>query len=526
MPLGDEKHQKIYEELVSIVGEQYVTDDPAAIETFWREPLAFESEERHHRVEFIVLPENTEDIQQIIRLANRLEFPYSVTASGMMLTTAAARKPYWVFIHPKRMDRIEIDEKKRIAIIEPTATIAQVQSLAMKRGFFVGVPGAGSQASCLGGNMFQGIHWTSWRTGMGRSIMGLEQVLPNGDILRTGSLALPGAGWFWGEGPGPDMRGLLRGFAGHLGTMGVVTKIAVHLNPWPGPAELSTEGVQPEKVVHLPENAFQNFYYNFPTLQQCIDAMQEMAKAEIGGAVMKFTVFDFVAWTARTRDEFWEQMYNDPFWVRLRKEGHLVLVSLWAYASEKQIAYEKKVLEQIAQEYEAEAFPPEKTEWLKRGFPINLVRDTHRHRFMRVGRTGLVGTITESLDDLLRSFPEEIAMRDTHTPPFQDFGQDAKAWPSDFGRVAWTEVDYIGEKSDEYEELVMHTILPEYFASLKKAGAITGMFPLTGNDWKSGSLLPEGSPLLRLQAEIKRALDPKNLANPTRVVNLDEYQKG
>lgn len=525
MPLGDSKHNKIYEELVNILGERYVTDDRGAIETFWREPYAFQIEEKLHRVEFIALPESTEDIRLIIKLANRLEFPYSISSSGMFISTCGARKPYWVYIHPKRMDKIEIDEKKRIAIVEPAATIAQVQAEAFKRGYFVGVPGASTQGSCLAGNVYAGIHWTSWRTGIGRSIMGLEEVLPNGDIMRTGSLSMPGAGWFWGEGPGPDFRGLLRGFAGHLGSMGVVTKMAVHLNSWPGPSAYPTEGVQPEKVVHLPKERFQSYFYNFPTLKHCVDAMHELAKAEIGGSVMKFAPFDFIAWTARTRDEFWEKMYADPFWVKMAKEGNLLTVCLWGFASEKQVTYEKKVLDQIIKETEGEEFPPEQAEWLSRCFPANLVRDTHRNRFFRVSKTGLIGSIADSMDDMLRSFPEDMEVRDHYTPPHHDFGHDGKSWPGDFGRVAWSEVDTIGEKSEEYDKLVLDEILPDYFERLKKGKVITAVLPMVGKDHIAGPLLPEGSPLLRLQAEIKKMLDPKNLANPTRVVDLDKYEQ-
>ena len=67
-------------------------------------------------VEFIVLPGSTEDIQNIVKLANRYKFPYSITGSGQLLNTVTAVKPYWVFIDPKRMNKIEIDRKNMFAI--------------------------------------------------------------------------------------------------------------------------------------------------------------------------------------------------------------------------------------------------------------------------------------------------------------------------------------------------------------------------------------------------------------------------
>ena len=70
MALGDEKHRRIYEELVNILGPDYVSDDPAVMEAYNRESQTptFMLKERP---EFVVLPESTEDVQQIVRLANR-----------------------------------------------------------------------------------------------------------------------------------------------------------------------------------------------------------------------------------------------------------------------------------------------------------------------------------------------------------------------------------------------------------------------------------------------------------------------
>ena len=76
------------------------------------------------------------------------------------------------------------------------------------------------------------------------NILGAEVVLPNGEVLRTGSLG-SGDGWFCGEGPGPSQRGLFRGIFGTAGTTGVCTKIALRLHPWPGPADFPTYGTTP-----------------------------------------------------------------------------------------------------------------------------------------------------------------------------------------------------------------------------------------------------------------------------------------
>lgn len=61
-------------------------------------------------------------------------------------------------------------------------------------------------------------------------VLGMEVVLPTGEIVRTGSWALPGAKPFYRWGLGPNFDGL---FLGAQGTMGVVTKLAIKIVPHP-----------------------------------------------------------------------------------------------------------------------------------------------------------------------------------------------------------------------------------------------------------------------------------------------------
>ena len=110
MPLGDDKHRQIYNALVDTLGADYVSGDPAVTECYTRESQT-PSFATRMRAEFIVLPDNTGDIQQILRLANRYHFPFSVIGSGLMGATMSATKDYWCIIDPKRMTGIEIDER-------------------------------------------------------------------------------------------------------------------------------------------------------------------------------------------------------------------------------------------------------------------------------------------------------------------------------------------------------------------------------------------------------------------------------
>jgi len=69
MPLGDEKHQRMHEELVNILGSRYVCDDPGVLQAYSRDYYAV-GILRRRRPEFVLMPGSTEDVQKIVKLAN------------------------------------------------------------------------------------------------------------------------------------------------------------------------------------------------------------------------------------------------------------------------------------------------------------------------------------------------------------------------------------------------------------------------------------------------------------------------
>ncbi len=130
------------------------------------------------------------------------------------------------------MTDFEIDEKHLYAVVGSGVIYSQLQEEAMKRGMYIIVGGGGSQVSAIANMIGDGWSPLSYRIGLPhRRILGTELVLPDGELVRLGSLAFQDDP-FWGEGPGPDLRGLLRGFTGHRGCLGIVTKMAIKLLPF------------------------------------------------------------------------------------------------------------------------------------------------------------------------------------------------------------------------------------------------------------------------------------------------------
>jgi len=145
-----------------------------------------------------------------------------------------------------RMDNVEIDAKNMMAVIEPFAIAGTVSVEAMKNGLNCNIPGVGCSSSILASTSgWVGFGPSSMFMGtVGENLLGAEWVLPDGEVIRTGTLGADGE-WFCGEGPGPSVRAIFRGWTGAAGSMGVCTKIAIRLSPWPGPKWIPVRGSAP-----------------------------------------------------------------------------------------------------------------------------------------------------------------------------------------------------------------------------------------------------------------------------------------
>jgi FAD/FMN-containing dehydrogenase len=511
MPLNDEKHLQIYAALAALLGEEYVSDDPGVLESYSRESQApaFLCKKR---AEFIALPADTEQVAGIVKIAARLGFPYVPFSTGLYFTVMSALAPYWCIIDLKRLKRLEIDARNMLAVIEPYVTHAQVSAEAMKRGLYNGTPEASSQSSSLANHLAFGFQGTAYRTGFaGRNILGLEWVLPSGEILRTGSLASLGHDrYWWGEGPGMDLRGLVRGLLGSMGALGIVTRMAVKLYPWPGPAYFPVEGVVPDKRTTLPADRFRWHMYRYPTLSKAIEVMREIAKCEIGGMVHCWPPAYYNWWFARSRKEYW-RLWQDEYWQK--NVSNCVATCLWAYTSEKQLAYEEKALLQIYAETGGEKVEDAvRNQWVAYG-ANNWIRDTHACRMMRIGGGYGLGNVSfDSLDDAERSLDVARDVMDKYTPPFLDHGRPAWVAPYDLAHLAIAETEFPREKTDENDS-IMAKGLSEITAVSARDSVVDGHAFLG----PAGVIQPAFPRSLLILSRLKQAFDPANLANPGRV---------
>ena len=98
-----------YKALSNVLGPEYISRDPGVMTAYSGGQIGYKS--IHRSPDCVVLPQNTEEVQAIYRLANRYEFCVIPTGTNLFPTCVPSDEGY-VIIDPKRMNKIiEIDEK-------------------------------------------------------------------------------------------------------------------------------------------------------------------------------------------------------------------------------------------------------------------------------------------------------------------------------------------------------------------------------------------------------------------------------
>ena len=516
--MADKEHQRIYEGLAAILGREYVADDKALMEAYVRDwlppgvlsPLT---------PEFVVLPESVKEVKAIYNLANRFKFPVIPVGSNLWSLTTKPNRPRTVTIDPKRMNRIwEIDEKNMYMVIEPYVTNAQVSAEAMKRGLQCGCPEAGGQASQLAGHAFMGMWGNGHRIGMGyRNILGFELVLPNGEILQAGSLTNPKAGWFHGEGPGTDLRGMLRAYLGTMGGYGTITKMAIKLHPWPGPAVFPCTGITPAQESTFEDGSFEWVLFTYPTLDQAVNAMYEIGRCEIGGSLHKWSTKYLCWWWAKSAEEHWK-MWQEKFFQKNMK--NMVAVCLWPFAGKKQQEYEKRVLLDIIEDTGGTPISQEAYELWVPTTANNWLRDSNGPRMMQPsGAFALFKIVGDTLNVALQGCKEGFTWMDKYAPPVLDCDHSDWIVSYEFCHFAIGETDYPYEKTPEDSQAAVAAIMDMIKDDLarKKEGGV-GIALGGPYHGMAGPVFNNYDSILR---GIKKAIDPHNIANPPHPVPME-----
>jgi glycolate oxidase len=225
--------------------------------------------------------------------------------------------------------------------LEPYVIHAQLQAELMKRGFTCNVNGAGGVTSAMPLAAHEGIgHMSGTCSVSERNQLALEWVTPDGEIIQTGSLSSLGE-WFCADGPGPSLRGIVRGNVTPLGGLGVYTRAAVKIYHWPGPQTMEVKGCSPDYVMQNPGN-FLLRYLSWPGEDGRQAGIRALGESEIAFGIMGFNA-NMVAANVATNNEQ-ELRLVPEYEKQIVGPGICVVI---AGNSTRDFEYKKKVLEQI-----------------------------------------------------------------------------------------------------------------------------------------------------------------------------------
>lgn len=354
-----ELKKDVYQALEDIVGPEYINQEPAIRDTYhqvWGNKIVFDTK-WNIRPAAVLLPENTEQVQAIVKACNKYGVLFKAFSSGFEIIACSLRDENAVIIDLRRMNRIvEIDVKNMHAVVEPYVSVHRLQMEAAKHGLYLGSVGAGCSAGVVATSL---AHHGSGQTmvssgGLDRNVLGCEWVLPTGDIVRLGT-AGSGDGWFSADGPGLGLRGIVRGRIGANGGHGIFTKSCVKLYPWYGPPEWEMVREQGQAPIHRHMkkelDGYKTFFITFPNEEIMFDAGREVAKAEIAVSAMGCLVFK----EAEGNDEMVADLKAHPEVSPILERSLIVVLGA---ASSRAMVYREKCLMKIIEKFDGELIPP------------------------------------------------------------------------------------------------------------------------------------------------------------------------
>ncbi|WP_193075986.1 FAD-binding oxidoreductase [Pseudomonas sp. FME51] len=218
-----------------IVGKEWVFTSEEDLHLYRDAYSPYWGEEEERVASAAVAPASTEEVQDIVRIANQYKIPIYAISTGKNLGYGGSAPNYSgsVVLDLKRMNRIlEVNEKQAYCVVEPGVSYFDMYEYLQEKNIrlWIDVPDPG-WGSMLGNAIDRGAGYTAaqFRNHFDAHC-GMEVVLANGEVMRTGMGALPGSEtWqMYKTGFGPWVDGIFS-----QSNFGIVTKMGFWLMPEP-----------------------------------------------------------------------------------------------------------------------------------------------------------------------------------------------------------------------------------------------------------------------------------------------------
>jgi glycolate oxidase len=257
----------IVPELEAVVGRDYVRTDDESRTKYGTDAL-----KRGRAADAVVMPATTAEVAGVVRVCAAHRVPIIPRGGGTGYTGGSVPTSGGVVISLERMNRIlEIDEGNLLAIVEPNVVTGDLQDAVEKVGLFYPPDPASLRQSVIGGNVAECAGGPrAFKYGTTKQyVLGLEAVLPTGEIVETGGKVVKNV-------VGYDLTHLL---VGSEGTLAIITKIILRLVPKP-PVQATLRGT-------------------FASVEAAVEAVEEIIRERVVPAAIELIDGDSLEAVAR-----------------------------------------------------------------------------------------------------------------------------------------------------------------------------------------------------------------------------------
>ena len=485
-------------ELASIVGAGDVSDEPETLEKYSKD----QSFVRSCKPDLIVKPGKVEEVQEVIRRANKDGMPVIPYSSGLNLHGGTIPDQGGIILDLSRMNQIEeINERNWFAVIQPGVTYEQLQDEAEKHGLRVMIPwGTPPKRSVLSSYMEREPTIAAAHHQWGNALLvDTEIVLPSGEILRTGKWAPEVSKLEPGDPQGPIFQGaeLYRLWSSAQGTLGIMSRVVVRLR-------------------HLSEQR-RCFFIPFDALEDMVRFLYPALRLQVGTEWFALNSFNLAAlftddW--RGLDEFPCGKVPSERFLEIKKRlppwTLIICLEGLTYLPEERIKYQENALRE-----ECARAGVELTTTLDGLFDAEglFLRETIRpwgilRKFCYKGAVHDVNFYTP-----MRNIPKFVSLLNevatSYGYPIDDIGGYLVPW--EWGRSCYCEFDFHSDPANLAETETVKRLLAKANEALADEGALLAKLYGGVADIVYRRVNPY---VAEKQREIKKALDENNIMNP------------
>ena len=455
MPLAEQ----ILAELRRVVGDENVLITPEDLI-----PYSFDGTAALQQMPgCVVFARTTEQVASILRLANDTRTPIVTRGSGTGLSGGSLPSADCIVLCTVKMDKIlELDRANLTMLVQPGVTTLQVADAASTAGLFYPPDPGSMKISTIGGNVAEnsgGLRGLKY--GVTRNyVMGMEVVLPGGEVLWTGNKCVKDVA-------GYSLKDL---FIGSEGTLGVITKVLLRLIPKP--------------------QAKKTMVASFAQMDRAAEAVSAIIAAQIIPCTLEFldrmTIHCVEAYAKIGLPLDCEAL------LLMETDGHPAAVAEEAAEMEK-ICRDKGCLELRVAKDDAEAAK------------LASARRAAFSALARVSPTTILEDATVPRSELAKMIRFVEAVAKKYNLRIGTFGHmgDGNLHPT-----------FLTDERDKEEMRRVEEAFKEIFdEAIRLGGTITGEH---GVGLAKKSFLPKfaGDAQMRVMRELRRALDPRGILNP------------